>query len=268
MKSLKRLLLRLVIIVVVIVVALVLARNILIKLGINSGSKMLSGLNVSVDKVDVGLTKSAAGLEGITIHTAAGFPEGTVIEIPEVYVDYNHRQILGDTIHLEELRLRIDKVVVVKNSEGEINLLKLVKVLNERFKSEQKKAETPGKKSGKAIKIDRLQLDVGSILYKDHSVDPPTEKVINLNIHEVHEDISSPAMVATIITLKAMSALGMDMLSLADMDVLKGMAGGSLDNLKGMTDDAMQQAQGIADEFTKSPTNVLNKATDALKKLF
>jgi len=121
MKSLKRLLLRLLIIIIIIVVAVVLARNVIIKHSINSGAKMFSGLNVSVDEVDVGLTKSAAGMKGITLYNPEGFPEGTVIAIPEVYVDYDHRQILGNTIHLEELRLGIDKVVVVKNSKGEIN---------------------------------------------------------------------------------------------------------------------------------------------------
>jgi uncharacterized protein involved in outer membrane biogenesis len=272
MKTLKRLLLRLLIIVIIILVAVVLARNIIIKHSIRPGAKLVSGLDVSVDKVDVGLTRSAAGMEGITLYNPEGFPEGTVIEIPEVYIDYDHKQILGDTIHLEELRLGIDKVVVVKNSEGQINLVELVRVLNDRFKADQQKQQQPsGEKKGKALKIDRLKLDIGSVVYRDHSVDPPTENVININLHETHENITSPAAVGAIIALKTMASLGMDMLSVENLEVFTTAAGGYVDNIKGLSDETVRKAReitGMADEMTQSSTNMLNKATDTLKKLF
>ena len=111
-----------------------------------------------------------------------------MLDMSEIYVDYDLPAILGGKIHLRTVRINMSEFVVVKNAKGELNLdaLNVVK--------EQKGAKTaaPAEK-GKApeIQIDVLELKVGKVLYKDYSKGgAPQVQEFNLNLDERYTDIA------------------------------------------------------------------------------
>ncbi len=269
MKFIKRLFIMLIILLAIIV----LARNVIVKHSIHFGSKQATGLEMNVDSVDMGLTASAAGIKGFTIENPKGFPDGTIISVPEVYIDYDHTQILGDTIHLQEVRLDIDTVNVIKNSKGQINVMEAMNALNEHFKSGLPSSgdEQPGeKKPSKALQIDRLKLKIGKVRVTDQTVNPPTVKDITINLDEEFDNVTSPVAVGVLIATKTMMAAGINLLSAADMNMLKQMGSGYSGSAQKMAQDTLDKTKEVTDQMlgTNALNNSLNKAGDALKGIF
>ena len=87
-----------------------------------------------------------------------GFKDKLMVDLPEIYVDYNLGAIMGGKAHLEEVRLNLKEFIVVKNEAGELNLdsLRVVK------ETEGEEAEKDGSKKEKTempdIQIDLLEL--------------------------------------------------------------------------------------------------------------
>ena len=64
-----------------------------------------------------------------------------MVDLSEIYVDYNLGAIMGGKVHFEEVRLHLKEFVDVKNEAGELNLnsLRAVKEADEKGKVDEKK---------------------------------------------------------------------------------------------------------------------------------
>ena len=99
----------------------------------------MTGLKLSIRSMDVGVFKSLIGINGLQLHNPEGFEDKLMIDLPEIYVDYNLGAFMKGKTHLEEARLHLKEFTVVKNEAGVLNLnaLKVVK------STEEGKEETP-----------------------------------------------------------------------------------------------------------------------------
>ena len=142
-------------------------KDVLIKSAVESGVKIVTGLKLSISSFRVGLINTMVGIKNLKLYNPAGFKDRVMLDMPEIYVDYNLGAIMKGKIHLEDLKINMNEFVVVKNEKGELNLDSLKVVQS------SKKKEAP-KTSGKAAKIPEIQIDsmelkIGRVIYKDYS---------------------------------------------------------------------------------------------------
>ena len=109
-------------IVFAVLIALFIAKNMIIKTSVTTGVRAMTGLKLKIRSMDVGVFKSLIGINELQLHNPRGFEDKLMVDLPEIYVDYNLGAIMGGKAHLEEVRLHLKEFIVVKNEAGELNL--------------------------------------------------------------------------------------------------------------------------------------------------
>jgi hypothetical protein len=146
-----------------------------------------------------------------------------MVDMPEIYVNYDLPAIIGGKIHLPELRLALKEFMVVKSAKGELNLdaLKTVQA--------QKEGKAPvEKRAGKApaFKIDTLMLSIGKVIYKDYSKGTtPEVKEFNVNLNERYTNVDNPYRLASLIIVKALTHTSIARLTNFDLKGLEDTVG-------------------------------------------
>ena len=109
-------------IVFAILIALFIGKNMIIKTSVTTGVKAMTGLKLSIGSMNVGVFKSLMGINELKLYNPQGFEDDLMIDLPEIYVDYNLGAFMKGKTHLEEVRLHLKEFIVVKNEDGELNL--------------------------------------------------------------------------------------------------------------------------------------------------
>ena len=261
------------VIVFAIMIALFLGKNMIIKTSVTTGVKAMTGLKLSIRSMNVGVFKSLIGINEMQLYNPSGFKDKLMMDLPEIYVDYNLGSIMGGKAHLEEVRLNLKEFIVVKNEAGELNLdsLRVVKETEgeeaEKGEGEKEKTEMPD------IQIDLLALKIDRVIYKDYSKGTsPKVKEFNVNIDEQYENITDPQSFVRLIIVKALK--NTTIASLANFDI------GKLQ--KGLTETVRKTAEKaleapvkaveagkdlIEEKATETAKETVGKAADTLKKL-
>ena len=226
--------------IVMAVAALLLLRNVVVKAAVSGGVKAVTGVGVDVGSLDLGLFSSHVGVKELKVLNPRGFPERVMVSLPELYVDYDLGAIIKGTVHLEEVRVNLAELVVIKNAQGQVNINSLKPVQNS-------KAPPPApEKPGKAPKlvIDKVGLKVGRVVYKDYAQNPPTEKTFNINLNEEYAHITNPQLLGGLIISKALAKTTIAQLANVDVGAL--------------TANVEQQLKGAATQLQGQATHLLD----------
>ena len=218
MKWIMRLIKKLLFLIILIIIVFVLARNFIVKTGAAVGAKVVAGLDLSIADVKIGLGETDVGLKGIQLQNPKGFPDERMVDIPEVYINYNLLDFFNDNIHVEEMRLELSELVIVKNAEGKLNINELLPPKDETEEPEEpSEPEEPQKeKKKKELLIDSLKLKIGKVVYKDYTVNPPKITDYQVNIDDEFEDVNTISLVSYV-TGKAL--MNTTIAKLADIDI-------------------------------------------------
>lgn len=256
---------KIIIIFVVILFVLYFGRNIIIKNAVTASVKAITGLNLSIDKIQIGIFKTLLAIEGLKLFNPPNFPDKVMVDMPNLYIDYDLGSFFKGVIHLEKMVLNLKEVVVVKNSKGELNLnsLTVIKSQKPAKKEEAQKKPSPMPK----IQIDSLDLKIGRVIYKDYSKGgSPIVKEFNVNIDEHFENITNPYLLGSIIVLKSLQ--NTTIANLANFDI------GSLSTnvsemLKGTSiDKILETGKAIGgDAIQKTATDAATQAVDTIKQI-
>ncbi len=232
-------------IVAIIVVGLLLGKNLIAKSVLSGGVKLITGLDAKVGSMQVGLLNTAVGIKGLRVLNPPGFSERVMVNVPEVFVDYDLGAFLKGEAHLQTVRLNLAELNVVKAADGKLNL-NSVKALESSKKEEMKKPQAgPAPK----FRIDRLELKVGKVVYKDYTATPPLVKEFAVNIDERYEHITNPYTFGALIFSRALMKTTVG--QLAHFDV------------KGLQSTVTEGLKQSAAQFTST----LTEGTDAAQKL-
>ncbi len=231
---------RILVIAVVVVVAIGIGKNLLAQAVVTGGVKAITGLNLSIRSMDVGALKSAVGIKGLRLHNPSGFSDPVMVDLPDIYVDYDLGAFLGGKVHLESVRLNLKEFVVVKNAQGRVNLDAL-KVVQE---SKSKPAEKQLPAKAPQMQIDALQLKVGKVVFKDYSRGgAPSVQEFPLNLDEHYEHITNPQVLVGLIVSRAL--MNTTVARLTNIDVTA---------LQSQVNAQMKQAAQMATEAAKAAT--------------
>lgn len=204
-------------IVVWIVAALVvlsIAKDIAIKVSVESGVRIVTGLKLSMHNFNAGIVRQVVSIRGLKLYNPEGFKDKVMLDMPEIYVDYDLPAIFSGTIHLKEARLDMRELVVVKNEKGELNLnsLNVVKQGKAGGGAEGQKGKAPN------IRIDKLRLKIGRAVYKDYSKGgEPSVKEFNINIDETYNNIDNPNALVGLIVVRSLANTSIS--SMANFDI-------------------------------------------------
>lgn len=251
-------------VVVAVVVVLVVAKNVIAKTIVVGGVKAVTGLTLSIDHLDVGLLSSAVGVKGLKLHNPAGFPEPVMIDLPELYVNYDPAALLAGKVHLEEVRVNLREFVVIRNQQGAVNLDALKPVQQTKAaKGESAKAEPPKPQKASKIQIDVLELNVGKVVYKDYTGGgEPKVQEFSVNIHERYEGINNPYALGSLIVSRALMHTAVAKLANVDLAGMQALAESQLGQAAAVVGDAAraaQRLQGQAADTARSTAGALKK---------
>jgi len=247
----------LVVAVVVIFIA-ALVKDIVIKISIEKGAELVTGLKLRIGGLNVGVLRPIVSIKNFRLLNPANFSDKTMINMPEIYVKYDLPAIIGGKIHLPEVRLSLKEFVVVKNAKGELNLNAL------RIVQAQKEGKAPSQGApGRApdIKIDFLKLKIGKVIYKDYSrPGAPSVREYNINLDESYTNVDNPYELASLIVVRAMSNTSISSLTNFDLGGLQGTVGNTL----ATTQRTVKQVA----ETAKNAQDTVNQVAGALKDVF
>lgn len=263
-------------IVVVALFVVSVTKDLVIKVAIEKGVELVTGLKLSIGSLNVGVVKTAVRIKNLKVYNPPQFKDRVMVDMPEIYVDYDLPAIFGGKVHLEEMRLSLKEFIVVKNDKGELNLNSL-KVSAAKKKGEP--APTATKSGGGKlpdIQIDTLELKIGKAIYKDYTVaGGPAIKEYNVNIDERYTNITNPYAVVSIIVVKALSNTAIANLANFDVRALSSSVSGALSSAQNMAGQAAGIAKQTlnttavkAPEAMKNTSETVQKAASALGDIF
>ena len=239
---------------IAVILILAVAKDIIIKTSVEKGVKLVTGLQLNLEGLKVGVFKTLIDIKGLTLFNPPGYKDEIMFEIPEIYVDYDLPAILKGKIHLEEVRLNVKELIVVKNERGDLNLnsLKPVQGQKEGKKpKEEKRIEEKEKGKAPEMQIDVLALKVGKVVYRDYSKgEPPSVKEFNINLDEKYTNITNPQALVNLIVVQTLTSTALA--TIADID------------LKGLQETLPGELKAIE----KTATETVKKTAKELKKMF
>jgi len=235
-------LLVLIIIIAVIVVGSIF-KDLIIRTAVSGGVQAVTGLKLEMRGLHVGL--SSVGIKDLKLFNPAGYPDKIMVDMPEFYVSYDLLGFLSGKAHIKALKLNLSEFVIIKNQNGELNInsLKVVKA--------QKEAQAaPGKKKAKApeINIDRLDLKIGKVVYKDYSRGtPPKVQEYNLKLDEHYENITDLYSLGSLIIVKALMSTGLASVTGFDLGPLSSSVSSITTTAFGTANQAVNVGTGVAE---------------------
>ncbi|MFH1578439.1 MAG: hypothetical protein ABIC18_05150 [Candidatus Omnitrophota bacterium] len=202
---------KILVIIVIIFFGLGIIKNPLIKTVVTNGASFILGAKVQIEGLSVGVFRQAVQIKGFRVYNPKGFPEGVLIDINEVSVEYDLAQILKGKLHLPLVILDLKEMILVRNKQGELNVdsLKVVEQAKEPARKDESQEKKPVKQM--AIQIDEARLNLGKVVVKDYTGgESPVILAYNIGVTDkVYKDIRSAEKFATLLMLEAMGPAGM-----------------------------------------------------------
>ncbi|HPB67618.1 MAG TPA: AsmA family protein [Candidatus Omnitrophota bacterium] len=244
---------------IALVIGVIVAKNIVIKTGIEQGVKLVTGLPMKIASMDISFTKFYVHVQGMQLYNPEGFPEKIMVDVPEVYVNLDVPALMKKKIHVKEVRFYLKEFVLVKNADSKMNLDHL-KALQPKAgeKPDQETAPAPGKKEMPAVQIDVLQLKVDKVVYKDYSKGgEPVITETKISLDERIENINDPNRLVQIIVFKTLTKTPFANLPDRNINGLKSVVSGTVDAASGLTHGVVDTTGKIIKGTTDTITNVI-----------
>jgi len=259
---------------IILVIAVVaLGKDMIIKAAVEKGAEVVTGLKLNIASLKVGVLRTIVDIRSLKLFNPVGFKDALMIDMPQIYVDYDFPALLKGKVHLLKARLDLKEFIVVKNEKGELNLdsLKVVQAQKEGKKPEDKS-------SGKLpeIRIDSLELKIGKVVYKDYSGGgEPSVREFNVNLDEKYSNITDPYALASLIIVKALTNTTIANLTNFNLQGLQGTVGDVLKTAQNIATQVVGEAANVAKEavqttgeFVQVTTDTAKKAADSIKGIF
>lgn len=245
--------------VLAVLILLSFAKDLIIKVSVEKGMELVTGLKLEMKGFSAGIIKSVVSIKDLKLFNPKDFPDPVMIDMPEIYVDYDLPAIIAGKVHLREMRIDLKEFTVVKNRNGALNLdsLKVVKAEKQGKASSAKEGGMP------PIQIDKLHLRIGKAIYKDYSKGPtPSVQEFNVNIDETYTDINNPYSLVGLIVVKTLSNTAIS--NLANFDI--GGLSDTVSNTLSSATDIASKISGSAGETVRKTSAVVEGAGDAVTK--
>ncbi|HQP09758.1 MAG TPA: AsmA family protein [Candidatus Omnitrophota bacterium] len=193
--------------VVVILVGLVILKDVLIKTTITTVGSGILGAPIKIKSFAFRAMTQKVHIKGMVVGNPQGFPAGTLVDMPEIRVDFDLGALLKGKLHLPLIIFDLKEVVLIKDKDGNLNVdaLKIAQAPGEEAQKKED-AKTDGKSKTMPMQIDELRLNVERVILKDYSQgEKPVILAYELALKDkVFKNIQSPQQMAALIMVQAM----------------------------------------------------------------
>ncbi len=246
-------------VVVVAVIALGIAKDLIAQAAVTGGVQALTGLRVRMDRLHVGILRQVVHVEGLRVLNPDGFQDPVMVDLPELYVDYDLWAFVRGRAHLNDVRVHLRELVVAKNAQGQVNVASLPGA-----QTQPPTAQPHAQPL--ALRIDRLHLRIGSVVYKDYTHGgTPRVQSFPLNLDEHYTDINRPEALVSLILVKALAKTTIARLTGLDIGALSQQAGAALQAVAGQAAAMATQAAQTATQATTELQAAAGKTAGAAK---
>ena len=253
----KKTLLSIIVIVVILFGTVLLTKDMLAKAALIKGIKAAAGLEVSTRSVHIGILRSVAGIEGLKISNPSGFSDAFLADIPEIYVDYDLPSLFKKKVHLKELRINIQELLVSQGKDRKFNVSRLTLLM-----PKPSGAEPP------QINIDELVLKVGKVVYKDYAQEPgPKILEYNLNIDERFSNVTDPSKLAGQVIVKILARVNITDFLNVNLKPVKEQFSQGLQQGQALVSEATGTAKQSVGELQGTTKETIDAAKGNFKKL-
>ena len=238
-----KIMMKIILIVFAVLVVFNLVKNGIVQAGIGTVLSKASRVPVKVSGTNMSFMASSLSLRGIRFYNPRNFPEKLMIEIDQVFISLDPWGLFRGQAHLKQVKLNLKEVIVIKNKAGEININAM---------KPERKGKTPAREGKQMqVKIDRLNLSIGRVVYKDYSQgSEPQIQVFDINIqNREYRNIDNPSAVVSLITFEALTRTSLSRLAGMDLSFFKQDFSQSLDLVTGSAGDVTETAKGILNIF-------------------
>jgi hypothetical protein len=248
-----------------------LAKNFLIRKGLEAGVTEATGFPLAIESFDLGLFNARVVVKGLRLTNPPGFEDPRCLHAPRLLADVELKSVFREELHVQEVDLDVEEVVVVKNTKGETNLDRLEALgggedsakapagKGTAGKEPPPKGGGPGKAPGKAKerkwRCDRLHLKIGRVVQVDYSSmknGKPKEETFDLKLDEHFKDVRGPEQIVKIIVYKVVTRTPITLLR-ASADSLAGSIGDVAEKVGGSVKDTLGGLLGGGDDKKKEP---------------
>ncbi|OGP52724.1 MAG: hypothetical protein A2Y65_07390 [Deltaproteobacteria bacterium RBG_13_52_11] len=259
-------------IIVVIFVLLLVFKNILIKMAVEEGTKKVTGLELTIGSMDVGLLAPKVDISDMRLLNPAGFHDKVMIDMSKFLVDFELASFFKKRAHFKNVELNLKELMVVRNKGRKLNIDALTAV-GEKKQGEKPVEQKQVKQEKKApqVTIDKLILKIEKVVYKDYSLgETPFTKTFTLGINEVYSDVTDPNKLVILIIVRALEGTGIAQLANFDLGTLKADVSDTLQKrVSGVTEAGQKELGAVGETTTKeAEKKVEEELTKGLRKQF
>lgn len=252
-----------IIVIVIVFVAwgLLAAKNMLAKAATEKIVGKITGLRLVIEDFDMGLIKTNLKIKGLLLfNPKQAFTDKIMLEVREIYIDYDLPRLLRKKLHFKKLRLNVSEFAIIKNADGELNLnsLKIIKM-----QKEEARPQVPKEDRLPEMQIDNLKLKIDRVVYKDYSQGPkPLVIEANLNIDETFKDIADPYSLIRLILIESIKKAALQQLIGINLEYL-------IKPIAALLKTTQQAGLGtitVIKEAGKQVTEAVKKTAEGLKE--
>ncbi len=143
-----------VVLVIVVLIAITLFAGSAIKIGVETaGTKALS-VPVTLGDADLSILRGKLRLQNLVIDNPPGYQHDKLLELGDARVAVSIGSLMTDTVNIKEIKLDGLNVVIEQKSVTGNNLRDIIKAIP----TGEPKAEEPGEKPSKRLRIDNLEI--------------------------------------------------------------------------------------------------------------
>ncbi|MCG3175631.1 MAG: hypothetical protein MOGMAGMI_00564 [Candidatus Omnitrophica bacterium] len=209
-----------------------------------------TGVPVSISSTQLDPMSGRVAIRGLRVKNPAGYKDSTMLDAPLLSIDCEPATLFSGKPHFEEVRVDLKELIVVRNKNGQLNV-NAVKPKSQG--SGQKPAASPSDKPAPQMRIDRLYLSIGKVVFKDYSSgDKPAVQTFDIGIKDREfRNIDSPSAVVSLLMVEALTRTTLNRIADLDIQELKGVAQDALKQGIGLAGDGADQVEGAAKGLLK-----------------
>jgi hypothetical protein len=195
------------ILLIVLLIGLALLKDRIVKGLIEHRIEAGTGMDVKIRGFELGLTHPVVTIEDAQLFNTAEFGGSPLVDLKELHLECDARDLASRRLHLKLLRLNVGEVNIVESRDGRTNIVDLLAHLEEKMPKPEKESTNGGMVfSG----IDILNLSFGTVKYTSlKRPDQSREFEINLK-NEIVTNVTSEADLNALV-LKVMFRQGITM---------------------------------------------------------
>lgn len=209
---------------------------------------------VHIGRTQAKILSTSIRLNRLRVSNPKGFPEKVMLDAPLVSVDYELAPIFKGQVYFKEVDVDLKELIVVKNRDGKLNIDAVKPTPKENAESKEKQKQAREKKKPMKLRIDRLRLSIGRVVYRDYSGgrSSPAEQVFEINMKDrVFTDINDPAVVVNIVMFEALTKTALSRILSLDTDMFKEGTMNALSKSFDLVDDGSQTIEKTAKSLFK-----------------